>query len=193
TGPTGPTGATGATGDTGPTGPTGATGTTGDTGPTGPTGATGATGDTGPTGPTGATGTTGPGSVLFSDTEIAPEPLLATPVDVLTVTGVPVTTGDQLKFDFTVQVLVAISTAAPWSVSLTVTLDSSIDGNILTQTYLLSDGTDNGNQTIKVAEVFTATSLTDGSHDFTVSIATTLTNATASAEVRGLTILRFDA
>lgn len=59
TGSTGATGATGAPGADGATGSTGATGPTGSDGATGPTGSAGATGATGPTGSAGATGATG--------------------------------------------------------------------------------------------------------------------------------------
>ncbi|EJS67868.1 hypothetical protein ICW_03102, partial [Bacillus wiedmannii] len=196
-GPTGDTGAQGPTGDTGaqgPTGNTGAQGPTGNTGaqgPTGDTGAQGPTGDTGAQGPTGNTGAQGPGSILFSDTDTGTQPLGASPTNVLQVTAVTITAGDQLKFDFTVQVLVT-PTLPSWSVVLTVVLSSSVDGTLLTQTYHLSDDTNIGIQTIKVAEVFT-NSPSVNSHDYTVSITSTNVNASTSAEVRGLTILRFDA
>ncbi|MES5919401.1 NTTRR-F1 domain [Bacillus cereus group sp. RP37] len=199
-GPTGNTGVQGPTGDTGaqgPTGNTGAQGPQGDTGvqgPTGNTGAQGPQGDTGAQGNTGAQGpqgNTGPGSILFSDTDTGTQSLGASSTNVLQVTAVPITAGDQLKFDFTVQVLVT-PTLPIWSVALTVVLSSTIDGTLLTQTYHLSDDTNIGIQTIKVAEVFT-NSPSVNSHDYTVSIISTNVNASTSAEVRGLTILRFDA
>ncbi|MEC1071984.1 hypothetical protein, partial [Priestia megaterium] len=146
-------------------------------------------------GATGDTGATGPGSALAFNTVSASSSITTTPTPVLTITGVPVTTGDQLKFDFTVQVLVAPVVAGPWAVSLTVTLTTSNDGVLLTQNYLLSDETNSGDQTIKVAEVFAQGSppLSVGSHDFNVEISGTTTNASATAEARSLTVIRFDA